>query len=52
MPMPPPPPPSEALEKLKLAAMAQANNQSLGTYTSNEGEAIYGNFLIPVLPQL
>ncbi len=48
---PPPPPPADTLDKLKSAAMAQAANQSLGTYKCNDNDTIYGNFLIPVLPQ-
>lgn len=38
------------IDKLKEAAMAQANSQSLGNYKINEKESNYGNFLIPILP--
>jgi hypothetical protein len=48
----PPPPPPETLDKLKVASLAQAANQSLGTYKCNESDSNYGNFLIPVLPQI
>lgn len=41
---------SQPHDKLKGAAMAQANSQSLGTYKVNEKDSNYGNFLIPILP--
>lgn len=54
---PPPPPPlqpadPQVMEKLKIAAVNQAGNQSLGTYKIVDSEATkYGNFLIPIVPR-
>lgn len=42
--------PTIEIEKLKAAAMAQANSQSLGTFKLNEKDSQYGNFLIPIPP--